>query len=1128
MPSRKLLISMLLGLGTALIVTVILAAGPLPRARAATLTVTSTADSGSGSLREAIAAASAGDTINFSFVTYPATITLTSGQLTINDDLIIDGPGTDQLAISGNDASRVFYISGGEVTIEDLKVTQGTAPSFDPGGGICIVNSGTTVTLTRVNIVSNTAYVGGGISLESGSLAIEGAQIISNTATTGGGIHLESGEATLNEGEIRGNTADHAGGVYVGSDFDTATFTVTGDSIIGYNTAHYSGGGLYVDNGIAVLVSGQVISNTAEGSDIMSGDGGGGLYVSGNAVVTLNGGQIIDNTANNNGGGVYLYEGDLTLNGAHILSNTAERYGGGVYMTGMGPSFFTQTGTSVIAYNSADVGGGIHEDGGYNVALLGGQILSNTAQVAGGMQLEQSNALLSNMEIRGNTATDGDGGGVYITWGSPTISNCQIISNTAYDNGGGVYLRFGSVMLEEGQILNNTAVSGGGVFVYAGTATLNGTELRGNTSTGSWPGGGGGIYVGFGSLEITGGQIIENTADYGGGVCITQGSATVTLNGGQIISNTATSDGGGLCVMQGHATLNGGQIISNTAQYGGGVSIHENGSSVVLSGGEIRGNTASLWGGGVILGYDATFTQTDVSTITHNTATLGGGVYIHQGSAVFNGGQVIENTAEFGGGVYVALDNATVTLNGGQIISNTAQWDGGGMYVYSGTATLSGGLVASNTAQYGAGLQVYGGSTTLSGGEIRGNTATSWGGGVMVVYENATFTQTGTGAITYNSAQSGGGIHILLGNVTLDGGQIANNTTTDGSTLYNYSGAITQTNTVTISGNIYQENGTFSGGGDPLIIQGVLHVDGGTFTAPNADFQITNLFVHTGGTYRQTRSVTGSMDTGFPMDGGVIINANGQDLGDTTVVVRADTDCTATPGETVRRCYNITPTNTSNFSATITFYFLDTEVVSSNSCSTLNVYRWDGSDWITLTLDTYYGTGGRDCSAGLQSIRVKDVSEFSPFVLKSDGPPTAVTLASFTATPQAGGILLQWETAIEIDNVGFNLYRSTSPNGSYIQLNGPIIPSQAPGSVFGTTYTWLDEDVESGTMYYYKLEDIEVGGKHTFHGPIAAQPAGPTALVLRSLGTRNSLVATLLVLLGVCGLASVWWIRKRR
>jgi hypothetical protein len=147
-----------------------------------------------------------------------------------------------------------------------------------------------------------------------------------------------------------------------------------------------------------------------------------------------------------------------------------------------------------------------------------------------------------------------------------------------------------------------------------------------------------------------------------------------------------------------------------------------------------------------------------------------------------------------------------------------------------------------------------------------------------------------------------------------------------------------------------------------------------------------------------------------------------------------------------------------------------------------------------------------------------------------NGPPTAVTLASFTAIPQAGSILVAWETAMEIDTVGFNLYRAQSPSGDWVRLNAALIPSQSPGSVFGATYTWLDEDVASGITYYYRLEDVEVSGQRTFHGPITAQAGGPTSVILRALGSDSAHGGALLAVgLVVClGGATLMWRARRR
>ncbi|MGD8791316.1 MAG: kelch repeat-containing protein [Anaerolineae bacterium] len=103
-----------------------------------------------------------------------------------------------------------------------------------------------------------------------------------------------------------------------------------------------------------------------------------------------------------------------------------------------------------------------------------------------------------------------------------------------------------------------------------------------------------------------------------------------------------------------------------------------------------------------------------------------------------------------------------------------------------------------------------------------------------------------------------------------------------------------------------------------------------------------------------------------------------------------------------------------------------------------------------------------------------------------DGPtPTAVSLLSFDATPGRRAIRLDWETASEIDNVGFNLYRQAA-QGEPVRLNAALIPSQNPGSTTGATYTFLDDAAEPGVTYYYWLEDVDVYGWATLHGPVRA------------------------------------------
>ena len=75
----------------------------------------------------------------------------------------------------------------------------------------------------------------------------------------------------------------------------------------------------------------------------------------------------------------------------------------------------------------------------------------------------------------------------------------------------------------------------------------------------------------------------------------------------------------------------------------------------------------------------------------------------------------------------------------------------------------------------------------------------------------------------------------------------------------------------------------------------------------------------------------------------------------------------------------------------------------------------------------------------------------------------------------------------EIRNAGFNLYRSGSRDGEYIQINDFLIPAEGSPSE-GATYQFVDENVKNRNTYYYKLEDIDLYGKSTIHGPVGAVP----------------------------------------
>jgi hypothetical protein len=102
-------------------------------------------------------------------------------------------------------------------------------------------------------------------------------------------------------------------------------------------------------------------------------------------------------------------------------------------------------------------------------------------------------------------------------------------------------------------------------------------------------------------------------------------------------------------------------------------------------------------------------------------------------------------------------------------------------------------------------------------------------------------------------------------------------------------------------------------------------------------------------------------------------------------------------------------------------------------------------------------------------------------------PPTVIELSEFSAVPGTSRVAVRWITESETDNAGFNLYRSTSEDGEYTKINEDLI-SASGSATKGAAYEFIDRDVKNRETYYYTLEDIDINGRSTSHGPVSATP----------------------------------------
>jgi hypothetical protein len=339
------------------------------------ITVTNTNDSGPGSLRQALADANDGDTINFD----PSVniVTLTTAELAITKSITISAsPQMVTVQRSSQTEFRIFHVMPGHsVEINGLTI-QGGHITGDNGGGI--LNDNSTLTIAQCTVFGNTIVSA------------------SSANNSGGGIY-NSGTMTLNQIIVNNNNAVFGGQPsavsFGGGISNTGTMNIIAGTVYS-NMGFYFAGGIY--NTGMMTITGSTISNNQTGNPGHSGGSGGGIVNYGTMTIQ-----------------------DSTISGNTATGGDFEGYGGGIYGNNI-----TIT-NSTITGNSAWRGGGVA--GGGNIAQT--TFSNNSASVAGGTLY-----LSSPLEL-GNTILKAGASGVNIfNSGGSLITDGY---NVCSDNGSG-------------------------------------------------------------------------------------------------------------------------------------------------------------------------------------------------------------------------------------------------------------------------------------------------------------------------------------------------------------------------------------------------------------------------------------------------------------------------------------------------------------------------------------------------------------------------------------------------------------------------------------------------------------------------------------------------------------------
>jgi hypothetical protein len=458
------------------------------------ITVVNTNDSGPGSLRQALAVVNDGDTINFDSALNGQIINLTSGELVINNNITIAGPGAGLLTVSRSSSNlfRIFHVMPGHaITIGGLTIQHGSGSG---GGGV--LNDHATLTIDSCIVSGNFAPDSQGAGLYndgSGSTAqltilnttISGNQALSTvTLTAGGGIAND------------------------GSNGGSPTLTMV-NSLVNDNLAMFdqgfppfsgNGGGIYNNGASATVeITNSMVNNNGVGH-LPGGSGetfgyGGGIWNSG--VATIAGSTVNGNVAGHGGGSEN--SGTLSITSSAVNNNTAggqvDKWewgeGGGIDSSGT----LTITNTTLKGNFAFIEGGALHGNGMVTNSTISG----NQSHSGGGIS---GSPTVTNSTISTNSAEFGGfGGGIY---GGGTIRLCTIAGNNADNFGGGIVV---SGSLAIGNTILKTGSSGANIVTESGTVTSNGYNISNDN--------GGGFLTGPGD-QINTDPILGPLQDNGG------------------------------------------------------------------------------------------------------------------------------------------------------------------------------------------------------------------------------------------------------------------------------------------------------------------------------------------------------------------------------------------------------------------------------------------------------------------------------------------------------------------------------------------------------------------------------------------------------------------------------------
>jgi hypothetical protein len=473
---------------------------------------------------------------------------------------------------------------------------------------------------------------------------------------------------------------------------------------------------------------------------------------------------------------------------------------------------------------------------------------------------------------------------------------------------------------------------------------------------------------------------------------------------------------------------------------------------------------------------------------TGRTLTIDGSLIAGTNVVSGAGNMTIAST----GKVWIANNSG---LSGTVAISGTKSFNAGAQYYYNGSSAQSTGFAGitlgspasiniTNTAAVvsldadvtlaAAGLFAISANANFDAGTKK--LAFGLGGSVTVdgTFSTANVDGFSGGATTAITSANSPAIALASGSTiayTASSPQVIS-ARTDYGNLTASNGTKNPAGAVTLAGNLVLAGGS-------KIVLGANQIDiAGTATGDASNFVVTD-----GAGSVVLRSVT---NTGkqFPIGASTssyspVTIAQASSLAWTVRVGSTITPVALNPGDAIQRTWVITPsTNPTPSGATLTFQYNEADAsiqgATWSTSGAVALSRHNGSSWSTMVTGlTASGTPG-----GIRTVTAGGFMQFSPWVVSRSSSPLPVQLLSFSGLRSGSDNKLQWRTATESDNAGFDIERSDDGQRFTRLLR---VPSRAPGGNSSSVlaYTYTDVNAAAQT-HYYRLRQQDINGRFTY------------------------------------------------